>query len=55
VKWLVNSSCGRKLGNSSSSLQKELILAFQNNGNAIQKRKVLHNLAVANRAYIKYL
>jgi small subunit ribosomal protein S7 len=54
-KWVVRSSCGRKCGAFSLALEKELSLAFRNEGNSIQKKKVLHNLAVSNRAYIKYL
>jgi small subunit ribosomal protein S7 len=55
VKWIVRSSCGRKLGASSSNLCKELQAIFIKAGPTLQKRKTLHNLAVANRAYIKYL
>jgi small subunit ribosomal protein S7 len=54
LKWLAT-SCGTKLGSRFQCLKKELAAAVLNEGVAVQKKKALHTLAVANRAYIKYL
>ena len=54
VKWILT-CCGTKLGNRLAAIQSELLSATANEGLAVQKKKTLHNLAVSNRAYIKYL
>jgi small subunit ribosomal protein S7 len=55
IKWLIANSCGHKMLSRKASLVKELTLCLKKEGNAIQKKKALHTLAVNNRAYIKYL
>lgn len=55
VRWLVTASSVRKSGNFIKNLEKELISTTKGEGASLQKRKLLHSLAVANRAYVKYL
>lgn len=55
VKWLISSSCGRKAGSRLSCLRIELLNAWENKGQTVQRKKSLHNLAILNRAYIKFL
>lgn len=55
VKTLVLNSCGRKMGNSSKNLEKEVLLVLKGEGTTLQKRTALHTLAYNNRAYVKYL
>lgn len=55
IKWLVSSSCGRKIGDRFSTFSSELNNAYNSKGLTIQRKKALHNLAIANRAYIKFL
>lgn len=55
AKWLVKTSSGRKLGPRLTVFEKELLLSLSKSGSSFQKRKSLHQVAVSNRAYIKYL
>lgn len=55
LKLLVQSSCGRKLGPRLALFSREILLASRGKGQAIQRKNALHNLAVLNRAYIKFL
>lgn len=55
IKWLVQVSSVRKSGSFIKNFEKELASAVLRDGLSVQKKKLLHALAVANRAYIKYL
>ena len=55
IKWVIQASCGRKLGNRTKILQVELTSILENKGKAVEKKKALYEQALLNRAYIKYL
>jgi len=55
AKWLVRSSCDRKMGQRKKQLLKEFSSALVNEGFAAQKKRSLQATAVLNRAYIKYM
>ena len=55
VKWIVNSSCGRKLGSRTECLKNELGAVWVGRGKAVDKKRALYQQALLNRAFIKYL
>lgn len=55
IKWLVTSCLGRKMGSSKTLLVKEFLDVRNDKGASLNKRKALNELAILNRAYIKYL
>ena len=55
IKWVMSVSRGKKLGKRGHLLLSELKNIQQNKGSALSKRKALNELAILNRAYIKYL
>lgn len=57
IRWIIESARIRKIrskNNFSICLAEEFLDAFQKQGKARQKRDQLHNLASANRAYVRY-
>jgi len=55
VKWVMSVSKGKKLGKRDHILLSEFKNIQKNKGSALSKRKALNELAILNRAYIKYL
>lgn len=55
VKWVVSSSCGRKLGPRFDRLSVELNSILNLEGRSLEKKQSLYDQALLNRAYIKYL
>lgn len=55
VYWIVDESCGRKLGPYATCLKKELINAFKKRGLAYKRKEVVHDVAENTRVYLKYL
>ena len=55
VKWVVQSSCGRKMGSRQKCLGIELSMILRGQGKAMDKKRALYQQALLNRAFIKYL
>lgn len=55
IKWVVQVSCGRKLGSRQKCLQAEFSSFLIGAGKSLEKKRALYDQALLNRAYIKYL
>ena len=55
IKWLVSLTCGRKSGSFGRRLIREFKAVSRNQGFCLDKKKQLHQQALSNRAFIKYL
>jgi len=53
MRWIINASRAGK-GNFSDLLAKEIMDAYNNTGEAMRKREVLHKMAEANKAFAHY-
>jgi len=54
LRWLIQSSAGRKGMPMRKALASELIDGFKNQGNVIKKREDTHRMAQANKAFAHY-
>lgn len=55
IKWLVSLSSGRKLGSFKNNLLKEILLIEEGRGTSLERKRSIYDLALVNRAYIKFL
>lgn len=54
LRWLVDSSRGRKGVSMQRALAIEILDAFKNQGNVVKKREDTHRMAAANKAFAHY-
>jgi len=54
IKWIIESVRAKKGKSTPQELAEELMLAAENQGNAIKKKEDTHRMAEANRAYAHY-
>ncbi len=55
IKWLISLSSGRKLGSFKNNLLKEILLIEEGRGSSLERKRSIYDLALVNRAYIKFL
>lgn len=55
VRWLLESARRRHEKGIAKKLIKEIKIVYSGKGNVYKKKKELHNIVLANRAFLKYL
>jgi len=54
MRWIIQASRSKKGGKTSEFLANEIMDAYNNTGESIRKREVLHKMAEANKAFAHY-
>jgi small subunit ribosomal protein S7 len=54
MRWIINGARGKKGGDMKDFLANELILAANNEGEAVKKKENIHKMAEANKAFAHF-